>query len=57
MLILALTAGIFGLVSLSQATFGVGLLAGACLLAIVARYAQAEYHHRRLLHVLQNALR
>lgn len=35
-----IAAGI-GVLSLSQATFGVGLLAGACLLAIFARLAQA----------------
>lgn len=43
--ILALLGGTLGIFSLTTATFGVGLLAGACLLAVVARMIQAHHHH------------
>jgi hypothetical protein len=36
-----------GVLSLSEATMGVGFIAGACLLAIWARIAQAADYHRR----------
>lgn len=41
LLILSVLAGIGGLLSLSNATTGVGLIGFACLLAIWARIAQA----------------
>jgi hypothetical protein len=44
--ILAVLAGLFGLISLSQATLGVGVIGFGCLLAILARLAQAEAHHK-----------
>jgi hypothetical protein len=37
----ALVVGFFGLTFLTQATFGVGLLALSCLLGIMGRIAQA----------------
>jgi hypothetical protein len=45
LLIGALGAGGIGLLFLSQATAGVGLLAFGCLLAICARIAQAAGQH------------
>ena len=38
-------AAIAGLLFMSQATTGVGLLAAACFVAILARIAQAAKHH------------
>lgn len=45
LIIFAVGFGLFGLVFLSQATSGVGLIAFGCLLAICARIAQAASHH------------
>jgi hypothetical protein len=44
--VLALLAGLGGLASISQATLGVGMIGFGCLLAILARLAQAEAHHK-----------
>lgn len=41
LIILSLGAGFMGVLFLTQATMGVGFLAGACLLGIFARLAQA----------------
>ena len=49
LLVLALLAVGFGALSLSQATLGVGMIAIGCFLAIAARLAQAEVHHRAAL--------
>ena len=46
LMILAIIAAIAGAMSLSQATLGVGTIALACFLGILARLAQAEAHHR-----------
>jgi hypothetical protein len=46
LVLLAICAGGLGLLFLSQATTGVGLIAGGCLLAIFARLVQAEQHQR-----------
>lgn len=43
----AIGFGFFGLAMLTDATLGVGLVAGACLSGIFARIFQAEAHHRR----------
>lgn len=40
----AIVLGGFGVLSLSEATLGVGLLAAACLAGILARLAQASAH-------------
>jgi hypothetical protein len=48
-----LSAGI-GVVSLSQATLGVGLLCGGCFLAILARLVQADVQHRALKRTITN---
>ena len=42
---LALLGGIVGGCYLDQLTLGVGLIGGACLLAILARIAQAHSQH------------
>lgn len=52
MLVLAIVAGGVGLLALSNATLGVGLLACACLLAIAARIVQAEAQHQEVLREL-----
>ena len=49
LLVFALLAVGFGAMSLSEATLGVGVIAIGCFLAIAARLAQAEVHHRALL--------
>ena len=41
LIVLAVLAGVAGLASLSQATTGVGVICGGCLLAIFGRIAQA----------------
>lgn len=38
-----------GLLFLSEATTGIGLIAAGCFLAIVARIAQASSHHRSIM--------
>lgn len=40
----ALLCGLIGLVFLSEATAGVGIIALGCLTAILARIAQASHH-------------
>jgi hypothetical protein len=49
LVVVSVIAALIGVVSLSNATMGVGFVAGACLLAILARIAQAGEHHRELL--------
>jgi hypothetical protein len=44
LVILATFAALFGLASLSNATLGIGIIAFACFLAILARLAQAAAH-------------
>jgi len=44
----ALGSAALGAVMLTQATMGVGLLCGACFLAILTRVIQAGLHHRAL---------
>jgi hypothetical protein len=51
-----LVAGV-GVLLLSQATAGVGVLAGAILLAIYARIYQAHEQHRTFPHVREQAAR
>jgi len=53
LIILALLVGAAGVLSLTKATLGVGLLALACLLAIFARIAQASAHHDKLVQALE----
>jgi hypothetical protein len=48
LMILGILAVAFGALSLSEATMGVGIIAIGCFLAILARLAQAEAHHRSL---------
>lgn len=40
----------------SQATLGVGIMAGACLLAIFARLAQASHHNGKVTRLLERIL-
>lgn len=52
LVVLAVLAGILGVSRLSEATLGVGILAGACLLGILARVAQADEQHNKLTNLL-----
>lgn len=45
LVIVAVLVGLLGAGSLSPATMGVGIVCGGCLLAILARIAQASAHH------------
>jgi len=45
--VLSVMPVVVGLLMLSQATTGVGLVAAGCYLAIVARILQAERHNRQ----------
>lgn len=46
LVIIAILAVVFGVLSLSQATMGVGIIAIGCFIAILARLAQAAEHHQ-----------
>ncbi len=46
LILAALGLGFFGFVSLSEATFGVGLIGLACVCGILARISQAAAHQR-----------
>lgn len=48
LVIIAILAVGYGLLSLSQATLGVGMIAIGCFVAILARLVQAAEHHRAL---------
>jgi hypothetical protein len=54
LLVLALLGGIAGFMFLSEATTGVGIIAFACLIGILARVAQAAEQHKELLAKLDN---
>lgn len=56
LLALACLLGFVSILYVNQATLGVGLLAGACLLAILARVTQAEQDHAQLIRELRDAL-
>jgi hypothetical protein len=49
LLVIALLGGIVGFMFLSQATTGVGIIAFSCLIAILARVAQAADQHKEML--------
>ncbi len=49
LLVVAFLGAFFGVASLSNATMGVGILCGCCLLVMVARINQAAVHHRELM--------
>ena len=49
---LAVLVGLAGLLFLSNATTGVGVICFACLFAIFARIAQAEEQHKELKRLL-----
>lgn len=46
LILIAIGASLLGLLLLTQATYGVGLLAFACVTGILARIAQAQELHR-----------
>jgi hypothetical protein len=52
LVLLALSSAGCGLLSLSNATQGVGLLTGGCFLLILARLIQADVQHRALRHTI-----
>lgn len=45
LVVVALLAGVIGVLSLSEATMGVGIICFGCLIGIVARIAQASVQH------------
>ena len=47
LVVLAVAALIAGVLFLNQMTLGIGLIAGGCLLAILARIAQAAAYEKR----------
>lgn len=49
---LSLLGLVVGTLLTSQATLGVGMIAGSCLFAILARIAQANAHHRAVMQLL-----
>jgi hypothetical protein len=49
LLLIALVVAALGFVSLTQATMGVGLIAVACLLGIIARIMQATAFHTEIM--------
>jgi len=49
LIIVALLAGLIGFFYLTQATIGVGIICGACLLAIIARIVQASDQHAEMI--------
>jgi hypothetical protein len=53
---LSLIAGFAGLMSLSEATMGVGIIGLACLFGIFARIEQARAQHYKLMGSLKNRL-
>ena len=52
LVVLACIVAVAGFLSLSEATSGVGILATACLLAILARIAQASSQHAALMRAI-----
>ncbi len=53
LLIIAVCVGGLGLLFLTGATAGVGIIGLACLIGIVARLIQADSHHHKLMKHLQ----
>jgi hypothetical protein len=49
LVVVSIIVGVFGFFSLSQATMGIGIICGACLLGILARIAQASKHQEELI--------
>jgi hypothetical protein len=47
MLIASIFVGLLAIPFMTQATLGVGCMAGACLLGILARLFQADGHHSK----------
>lgn len=54
LVVVGLLAACFGLISLTQATLGVGAICFACFLGILARIAQATEHTNRVEAILRN---
>lgn len=53
LIIVALAAGAWGFLNLTQATNGVGWIGLGCLAAILARLAQAGVYHKELMDTLR----
>jgi len=54
--IISIVIGIAGLIFLSEATTGVGLIGLACLFGIFARIAQAASNNNKIIKLLKNRL-
>jgi hypothetical protein len=55
--LLAIGGFLIGGLMLSKATLGVGIIAGACLMGVLARMAQAEQHYEKRMMALSNISR
>ncbi len=53
LILVAILTAVGGLLFLSQATTGVGIIGIACLLAIFARLAQASDQHKKAMQTLE----
>jgi len=53
LVLFALAAGVWGYLNLTQATVGVGWIGLGCLLAVLARVAQAAVYHKELMDTLR----
>ncbi len=53
LVIIAILLGVGGAFTLTPATLGTGIIAGACLLAIVARIVQANSQHAQIMRALK----
>jgi hypothetical protein len=57
LIVLAIGLAVTGIFGLGQASIGVGILAIACLVGILARIAQAEAHQDEIKKLLQKVLK
>jgi hypothetical protein len=55
LVVMALLGTVAGILFASQATAGVALVSASCLLAILARMAQASAHHEALMRQIEDA--
>ena len=46
---LSMICGVVGFLYISKATLGIGIICGGCLLGILARLIQAEYHNKAII--------
>ncbi len=54
LVIIALLVAFVGALFLTEATMGVGIICGACFLAILARITQASSQHEKLMKKIES---